>query len=300
MPLSPLGGRYAEDIEVLAAEQAYVIRAIITLVEEADGSYGKLALLTDITQLKELDRMKTDLISFVSHELNNPISSIKGFGELIQRNIGTDSPASRLIRLLNHQTVRMQYLVEDFLDVTRIESGIALSLQREDIGDMRELIQGIVDLQAIVTDEHRFVVDVADDVPIIHADRRKLEQVMVNLISNAVKYSPDGGEVRATVRAEGDEVRVSVSDEGVGISADELPNLFQRFRRARQVRERVRGTGIGLFLSRHLVEAQRGRLWAERKEKGTVFHFTLPVRPREEETAASDAPSPAAQTGTRG
>lgn len=296
MPLTPLGGTHAEDVAITAGGQEYIVRASLALVPEADGQFGKLALLTDITQLKELDRMKTDLISFVSHELKNPLSSIKGFGQLLQRSIGEDSPNARIVRLLNHQTTRMQWLVEDFLDVTRIESGIALVMRRQPITDLPELIQSIVDMQAVTAPEHRFVVDVAPDLPPLFADRGKMEQVLVNLISNAVKYSPDGGEVRICVRCEDGHVLFSVSDEGMGISPQEAPNLFQRFRRAPGVRERVQGTGIGLFLSRHLVEAHGGSIWVEPREKGSDFRFKIPLIPPDSPTG-EDASATTAETG---
>ncbi len=280
MPLSPVGGRHTQDMDFTSGDRTLHVRVSITLVAEAEGGFGKLALLTDITQLKDLDRMKTDLISFVSHELKNPLTSIKGFAQILQRSMeGATPPQIRLVSLLNQQATRMQWLVEDFLDVTRLDAGISLEMRWQDIADLRALIQNIVDLQAVTAQDHQFVVKVEDDVPTIRADKGKLEQVLVNLLSNAVKYSPDGGEVAVDVQRDGDEIQFCVSDEGIGISAEEASNLFQRFRRAPGARERISGTGIGLFLSKHLIEAHGGRIWAEPRERGSRFLFNIPVAP---------------------
>lgn len=280
MPLSPVGGRHAVELDVVVGGQSLVIRASVTLIDEADGEQGKLALLTDITQLKELDRMKTDLISFVSHELKNPLASIKGFAQLLHRATNTQSPQMKLVALLNQQTNRMQWLVEDMLDVARIDAGVALEMRWTQITDLRSLVQGIVDLQAVTDQGHTFVVDVPESLPTIIADRGKLEQVLVNLLSNACKYSPDGGEVRIAADTQNGTLELSVADEGIGISPQDQANLFQRFRRAAGARrERIAGTGIGLFLSRHLVEAHGGRIWAESRAKGTVFHLQIPLQP---------------------
>jgi len=280
MPLSPVGGRHTQDMDFTSGDRTLHVRVSITLVAEAEGGFGKLALLTDITQLKDLDRMKTDLISFVSHELKNPLTSIKGFAQILQRSMeGATPPQIRLVSLLNQQATRMQWLVEDFLDVTRLDAGISLEMRWQDIADLRALTQNIVDLQAVTAQDHQFVVKVEDDVPTIRADKGKLEQVLVNLLSNAVKYSPDGGEVAVNVQRDGDQIQFCVSDEGIGISAEEASNLFQRFRRAPGARERISGTGIGLFLSKHLIEAHGGRIWAEPRERGSRFLFTIPVAP---------------------
>jgi PAS domain S-box-containing protein len=272
-------GRYAEDIELLVGDQRLEVQASVTRVAEPDGSMGKLALLTDITQLKELDRMKTDLISFVSHELKNPLASIKGFAQLLRRSTESEGPQARLVGLLNQQATRMQWLVEDFLDMTRLDAGMALVLDVREITGLPTIIQGIADLQAITATDHEFVVDVPEGLPVLHADRGKIEQVLVNLISNAVKYSPEGGAVRLAVRPESVNLLFSVADAGIGISEEDRANLFRRFQRAPGARERITGTGIGLFLSRHLVGAHGGQIWVESEPgQGATFYFTIPLK----------------------
>lgn len=294
MPLTPRGGRHEEEVELEVGGIPVVVRASINLIREANGGVGKLVLLTDITRLKDLDRMKTNLISYVSHELKNPLATIQGSAQVLERSLGEQVADDRPLRLLNQQVVRMQLLVDDYLDVTRIEAGIALELHRIQINDLRGVIQAVVDLAALTAASHTFVVDVATDLPPVVADRSKLEQVLANLVSNAVKYSPEGGEVRTTARKEGEELFFAVSDEGLGIRPSDAPNLFRMFERAREAPHRVEGTGIGLFLSRHLVEAHGGRIWMEPREKGTTFRFTLPLLPPEEagtdQDAATDPP----------
>ena len=119
----------------------------------------------------------------------------------------------------------------------------------------------------------------------------------MNLVGNAVKYSPDGGEVRVTLQEGEGEVVFSVFDEGIGISEEDLPNLFQRFRRAMDTHERISGTGIGLFLCRHLVEAHGGSIWGERRDTGSTFRFTMPLHPPPPVTGGQDAPANPVQAG---
>lgn len=278
-PLSTEGGRVADEIEMEVEGKTVFLRVSVNSVAEEDG-FGKLVLLTDITRLKELDRMKTDFVSFVSHELQNPLASIRGFAHLLQQKTEAESPNLRLIRFLNQQATRMQWLVEDFLDISRVDSGAPLAIQLREIDDVRGMVQQVFDLYALTTQDHEFVAEVADDLPAFEADRRKLEQVLVNLVGNAIKYSPDGGQVRVSVEPGQSEVVFSVSDEGIGIPQEDIANLFQRFRRAPGTRERISGTGIGLFLCRYLVEAQGGRIFAESPGKGSIFRFTIPVRAR--------------------
>jgi PAS domain S-box-containing protein len=288
-------GGLTEELEVGADGQRYVLRAFVTAVAESEGDVGTLALLTDITQLKELDRMKTDLISFVSHELKNPLASIKGFAQLLRRGTDQESPNAHLVAMVNQQANRMQWIVEDFLDMTRLDAGIALQLDCRQMEDVGALARGICDLQALTAPEHAFRVEVKPDPLSMTADRGKVEQVLVNLISNAVKYSPDGGAITVSISAGEGETMFRVADEGLGITTDQKANLFRRFERILGARERIKGTGIGLFLSRYLVEAHGGQIWVQNNEpRGSVFGFTIPdgCPDREETTGAEAASSP--------
>jgi len=295
IPLERVDGRYEDEIELPVDERVMIVRASVTYVGDAEV-HGKLILLMDITQLKELDRMKTDFLSFVSHELQNPLASIRGFSHLLLQKTDDTSPNARLIRFLDQQSTRMQWLVEDFLDMSRIDSGAPLAIQAREIEDLYRLVEQVVNLHSLTTQDHSFVINIEDGTPLPWGDRRKLEQTLVNLVGNAVKYSPDGGEVRITVEPHDGDVLFSVYDEGMGIRDEDMPNLFQRFRRAPESRERVQGTGIGLFLCRYLVQAQGGQIYAEQRDKGTVFRFTLPVQPQEEVEGEADAPTSAAET----
>jgi len=292
-PLSLHGGRMTDEVEVEHAESGnrLVLRVFVTLFDEAEGGFGKLCLLTDITQLKELDRMKTDVVSFVSHELQSPLTAVAGFAQTIEQRTEPGSPAGQMARHLSHEANRMQWLVQDFLDMARLDSGVALEMRYRDITDLAARVGELMDLQAVETRDHTFELEAPDDLPTVRADLGKLEQVLVNLLTNAVKYSPDGGRVGVAIRPEDGEVLFEVTDEGVGIGPDELPNLFQQYRRTRAARERVRGTGIGLYLSRHLVEAHGGRIWAESGPRGSTFRFTIPLQPPAEEARVADGPT---------
>ena len=278
-PLSLEGGAHVEELE-LPAGSGTIVRAYIVLVEDQGEIIGRCLLLTDVTQFIELDRMKTDLISFVSHELKNPLASLQGFVHLLQRTAPPPSERSRFyIDYVSQLSQRMQDLVADFLNLSRIEAGQGLDIDLTRIEDAEQMVANIVELEKQRTELHQFVLDIPADLPAVRADLRKLQQVLTNLINNAVKFSPDGGQVGITAQPDDGMVRFSVSDQGVGIAPAQMKHLFQKFQRVRGAGiGRVPGTGLGLYLCKHLVEAQGGEIWVESEPgQGSTFSFTVPV-----------------------
>jgi len=157
-----------------------------------------------------------------------------------------------------------------------------------------ELATRLVKLHAAMAQSHRFEVDFPDDFPLIEADGDRVEQVLTNIISNSIKYAPDGGAVRISGRRENGRVLVSVADEGLGMTEAQLGQLFQRYHRVESdASKRIRGTGLGLYLTRGLVEAHGGRIWAESPGpgKGSTFSFLLPIKRVERTTEDSRAPA---------
>ncbi len=279
MPLSPHGGAYATEI-TLDEESSRVVRAHIALVKEpGEEMAGKCAVFTDITHLKELDRMKMDLISFVSHELKNPITSLQGVCELMSGRMSQDEErTARLMEIAIRQSGRMQHLVQDFLDLSRIEAGQELELNWSEVADAAELLGSALALAARGGPEHTFETEVAEDTGPFWVDRGKLESVLINLVENAAKYSPEGGRVTLRVFADDGDIVFEVRDEGVGIQEADLPRLFKSFQRVHDgTFGRVSGTGVGLYVCRHIVEAHGGEIEVESTwGAGSTFRLRLP------------------------
>ncbi len=267
-----------------------IVRARSALAADEHGVAGRVVVLTDITDLRELDRTKTDMVSFVSHELKNPLATIKGFAGLI-RERAADQDEREHADLIGRQAGRMYRMIEDFLNIARIDMGRELEINWQTIADPRATIEEAVAAESQGRPDHEFAVRVNPETPAFCADPDKLYQILVNLINNAVKYSPEGGAVTIEVDPDGREgAHFSVKDEGIGISPEHMKHLFRRFRRvADESGSRVEGTGLGLFLTRHLVQAHGGRIWAESTlGKGSTFHFVLPVNEQASDEQSSE------------
>lgn len=280
--LEEAGGRLVEEMELDRGDgRCVVYHASIALVRTPDGAIlGKSLVMNDITELRELDRMKNDLVSFVAHELKNPLVVILGFVDLCQRRLERGHPdqTCELLQRIERQARRTERLVQDFLNLSRLEAGRALEFEFGLVTNLGEVVAEVVELEPHRRECHSFDVSVPSDLPPFYADLPKLEEVLTNLISNAVKYSPDGGEIRVEAEADGESVRIAVSDQGVGIPADQQRNLFQKFRRVHgEARRSVPGTGIGLYLCRQIIEGHGGQIWVESEPgRGTTVVFTMP------------------------
>ncbi len=268
-----------------ARERIYQVQSAPVRDEEG-RKRGVVAIMTDITHIRVVERMKSAFVSTVSHELRTPLTSIKGFvSTLLSDEEGYFDLETRreFLQIIDQETDRLKRLIDDLLNLSRIESGRALEIRWKQI-DLHEVVNRIVEAQKTYTDKHTFVVDLPEDLPPVMADEDKVEQILTNLLSNAVKYSPNGGEIRVAARDTGQFVEISVSDQGIGIPPDKIDKIFERFYRMddRDTRE-AGGTGIGLYLTRHLVMAHGGKIWVESEVgKGSTFYFTLPKEIPEE------------------
>lgn len=264
----------------IGAPRAAVLRATAAPVVGEDGVTGTVVVLSDITQLKELDRMKSELVSLASHELRSPLTAIKGFTALLTQHPAEQLPAEsrECLRIIDSQVDRMRRLIDDFLNIARIEAGRPLEMNWSLVSDLPAMVQEVMEASKLTAPEHRFELSAPAALPAVEADRDKLYEILANLLSNAVKYSPRGGVVRVSLHEQDGELIVNVNDQGVGISEDQMAQLFQRFRRVKSGgTERVTGTGLGLYLTKHLVEAHGGRIWAESEPgRGSTFTFAIP------------------------
>ncbi|HVK05003.1 MAG TPA: ATP-binding protein [Armatimonadaceae bacterium] len=247
---------------------------------------GTAAIFNDITEIKNVDKMKTAFVSTVSHELRTPLTSIKGFiSTLLQDTEGFYDNETRheFYTIIDTECDRLRRLIDDLLNVSRIESGKVLELNVADV-DLRKVTEKAMRIQDSSTykrENHSLAYEIDPEVPAtIEADQDKIEQILANLVSNALKYSPKGGEVKVSARMMGPEmVQFGISDQGMGIPKEHLTKMGERFHRVdnRDTRE-IGGTGIGLFLVKNLVEFHHGKLWVESEVgKGSTFFFTLPT-----------------------
>jgi PAS domain S-box-containing protein len=290
-------------------ERIYQVQTALLRSESDDPSQplgtsvsGVVATFNDITELRSVERMKSEFVSTVSHELRTPLTSIKGFiRTLLDDTEGYYDREMQMefYRIIDTECDRLVRLISDLLNLSRIESGRSLELVLTEV-DLARLADRVVESQRSYTNNHQFDVIIPDDLPKITGDQDKIEQVLTNLLSNAIKYSPDGGKITISAHRVGppgasggeeEKVAVSVSDQGLGIPEEHLGRLFTRFHRvdSRDARKQY-GTGIGLYLVKHLVEAHHGEITVESKlGEGSTFTFVLPVHLSLDEDQSSAA-----------
>jgi two-component system phosphate regulon sensor histidine kinase PhoR len=244
-------------------------------------THGSLLLVQDLTRVRRLETVRRDFISNVSHELRTPLASLKALTETLRDGALEDPKAAqRFLGRIETEVDALTQMATELLELSRIESG-QVPLQRKAVPAATLLLSAAERMRAQVERAGLVLrLDTAQDMTEVSADPPRLEQVLVNLIHNAVKFTPPGGEVILAAQTQGEFVRFSVRDSGVGIPADDLERIFERFYKADRARSGG-GTGLGLSISRHLVEAHGGRIWAESAEgDGSTFYFTIPVNPK--------------------
>lgn len=242
------------------------------------GDSGCLIHIRDLTELRRLEMIRQDFISNISHELRTPIASVKALAETLNEGaIGDTSVAKDFLSRINVEADKLAQMVQELGELSRIESGeVPLQKRRINIADA---IEHAVDRLKAQSDRAglNLDIDIPPTLPKIMADEARVEQVLVNLIHNAIKFTPSGGGISISAKARDNDIMVSVADTGVGIPADDLPRIFERFYKADKSRTGG-GTGLGLAIAKHIVEAHGGRIWAESVEgRGSTFNFTLPL-----------------------
>lgn len=240
---------------------------------------------SDVSALKDAERLKDEFIGIAAHELRSPLAVIKGFAQtlLLQTLRGKGAPLAdwqmEAIQDIDKATTRLVELTEDLLDVTRLQGG-RLELHPEPT-DLVALVQRVVARLQVTTESHSISISTSSEHVVAQIDHRRIEQVLGNLINNAIKYSPEGGNIKISVREdhEANAAILSVRDHGIGIPAYQQKNIFGRFVRADNARVReIGGTGLGLYLCRELVERHAGRIWFESVEdQGSTFYVSLPL-----------------------
>jgi two-component system phosphate regulon sensor histidine kinase PhoR len=242
---------------------------------------GAIAVFHDISRLKELEKIRQDFVANVSHELRTPLTTIKGYTETLLDGAFKEPVAPQFIQVIKRHADRLTKIVEDLLMLSKIESK-EFQMKLEAIS-VRDLIDDVIDFVKGPSEKKRISVsrnEISSSLS-LEADRNYLEQVLINLLDNAIKYTPEGG--RITISAIGKdqrEIQFSIEDNGIGIPREDIPRIFERFYRVDKGRsQELGGTGLGLSIVKHIVQAHGGRVWVESQlEKGSTFHFTLPKR----------------------
>ncbi|HVN16311.1 MAG TPA: ATP-binding protein [Anaerolineales bacterium] len=276
-PLTPHATLYVEgDLKRPEASTLPVGITYAPLLSPENKLRNIIVTVRDITHFRTAEEIKSTFISIVSHELRTPVALIKGYASTLRRDDAKwdKRTISDSLAVIEEEADRLSKMVDDLLDASRLQAG-GLSLNRADIA-LPALAVRVIERLKDQSSKHQIVADFPKNFPIILADETRIEQVLVNLVSNSIKYAPGGKiEISGSVRPE--QVVVCVSDEGPGIEAKDLPHIFDRFYRSTKAVKQTKGAGLGLYLARAIVEAHGGRIWVDPKpDSGARICFSLP------------------------
>jgi len=240
---------------------------------------GAVMVIRDVSREREIDRMKTNFVSSVSHELRTPLTSIKAYTATILRDPKMPKNIrNEFLKVIDEESDRLTRLIENLLEVSKIESGAA-EIEKQNVDVSAVINQAISTLQPLADEKYiRLKYEPADELMTLPADQTKISSVVTNLINNAVKFTPQYGQVTVKIERRGYELVISVSDTGVGIPKEALPRIFDRFYRVYRPGEQIQGTGLGLAIVKKIVAMHNGRIKVESKEnKGSTFTVYLPI-----------------------
>jgi two-component system phosphate regulon sensor histidine kinase PhoR len=267
-----------EQIEVVELSlRGPFLQAIVTPLQDAEPT-AYLIIFQDLTRVRRLETVRRDFISNISHELRTPLASLRALVDTLRDGALEDPPAARrFLDRMETEVDALTQMAQELLELSRIESGL-VPFQMVPV-DVTDVV--LPPVERLRPQAERFVLQLAVDLPLglplVLADAERIQQVVTNLVHNAIKFTPSGGEVTVSAAAGEGEVVVSVHDTGVGIPADDLPRIFERFYKADHARSGG-GTGLGLAIAKHIVQGHGGRIWAESIEgRGSTFYFSLPV-----------------------
>lgn len=280
-------------VDVQGAERFYTCQG--ALVKNDDGKMlGFVVIMNDITEQKHVDKMKSGFVAMASHELRTPLTAIKGFSSTLLEGVDDQlygpEEQKEFLGIVVSECDRLRRLIDDLLNTARIEANESLKPNYTEF-ELVPLLDKVVRVQNQASTRHVVKLEVHEgDIPkTILGDEDKFDQILTNLLNNAIKYSPDGGDVIVHLWRRDDQIRIGVQDPGIGIPADQLTKVFERFHRVNNDDNRkIYGTGLGLFLVKHLVEkVHMGRIWAESEVGvGSTFLFEIPAEMNLEEALA--------------
>jgi two-component system phosphate regulon sensor histidine kinase PhoR len=269
------GSERSELLEI--GPEALFWRVVATPLEERDRA-PCLVIIQDLTEMHRLQTMRQQFLGNISHELRTPLASLKALVETIRDAVVEDPDAARrFLDLAEKEVDSLAQIVQESLELSRIESGrLPLRLSPTPVAD---LIPSVVERLGAQAERAGLEVssDLPDGLPDVLADSERIRQAMSNLLHNAIKFTPPGGRVHISAERVDDEVVISITDTGVGISREDLPRVFERFYKADRARAKA-GTGLGLAIAKHIVEGHGGKIWVDSVEgQGSTFSFSLPI-----------------------
>lgn len=259
------------------APNTKIMRATSSAIKNSSGvGMGFVTIMVDVTHEREMDRMKTEFLSTAAHELRTPLTTIQGFSEiLLTKSRLSVEEKDRYLNFIHGEAVHLADIVNDLLDISRIESKIGFSLKCG-ICDMRDIVKKNVELLREALDSGEFVLDSAIPSSFCYVDENKMSQVLLNIYSNAIKYSPRGGKISTTLRNLNDFLEVTIQDQGTGMSQAQVEQIFDKFYRA-DPNGSIQGTGLGMSIVKLIVEAHGGCVSVQSQlGKGTTVRFTVP------------------------
>ena len=278
---SKVKGGYQFDFELLGKNtknsNIYDAKASV-IKDKKDRAMGIIIVFRDVTQEREIDRLKSEFISTAAHELRTPLTSIQGFSEILKiRDDLDDEKKKRFLTYINNQAVNLGNIISDLLDISRIESGIGFSLKKEKC-KINDCILRIFSIYKISHPNHSFYFYLPDKETEVFVDRVKMEQIIENILSNAVKYSPHGSEIRIKGKVLGNKYMVTLEDKGIGMTPEQVKRIYEKFFRGDSSDTATEGTGLGMSIVKYIIEAHKGNIWVESKlGKGTKVCFTIPI-----------------------
>lgn len=281
---------YSTEIEQVNPVHRYLSLYSVPCISQSGKFLGRIFVCHDITHEKEVDGLKSELISTVSHELRTPMSSIMGFSELLLTRELTPEKSKKYINIIHSESHRLTNLINDFLDIQRMESG--KQVFNKQYVAFENTIKEAVKLFENADKNHRIIYEFSEkNIPAVYCDPDKIIQVISNLLSNAIKYSPKGGDVIVKVELEGHMLKVGVKDFGLGIPDEVKEKLFTKFFRVdNDDRREIGGTGLGLAICREIVLSHGGQIWVESVHgTGSTFYFTLPLIKENPKEASGDS-----------
>ena len=257
--------------------QRKVMRARTSLVDDRQGQpLGTVTIIQDVTEIRQIDRMKTEFISTAAHEFRTPLTSIQGFSEILLTRQLELNRQERYLQMINQQSTHLAEIVDDLLNVARLEAGQGLNIKPEPI-NLNTLFQEVLMPFIETNSDHQIRIEGLETLPPVAGDPFRLAQVCKNLIANAIKYSPEGGTVTIAGHVIPDYVEVSIHDDGIGMTPEQQKHLFKKFYRADSSNTSISGTGLGLAICKLIVELHGGKIWVNSKYgQGTTVHFSLP------------------------
>ena len=253
------------------------------------GGFGSVITMQDISYLKQMERMKTEFVHTISHDLRSPLTSVLGYTELIQRVGSTNDQQVEFLGRIRSSVENITALVNDLLDLGRLEAGFDTRRELVDLDNILRFALDTLEGQFRINNLN-LQLDIGKDIPELRGNPIRLHQLIDNLLSNAVKYSPKGSTIRVSLQAEDSQIIFCIADEGNGIPQSEHARIFEKFYRASNVPDEVGGSGLGLAIVKSIVDSHQGRIWVESiVGKGSTFFVVLPAQTPEKTPVANEA-----------